>query len=219
MIRMTMKIHDPENLIPDTNHLLEIIASHPFDGQLINKIKKICIIRSEQFGIAKEKIEIDIDTGFVSLGIGQCTPSKSNYEFILYHEFGHVADIMCPEFGYSEIRKCSLSNTERICVMELWNAYINSRLDSYGLYKPSGSVCYGTLNGEFQEFPGTTEGELMVHKATLEREGFPYEQADLVIKRIWENRYESLTYPEIIKIVSDVFANKRIQTDAAAPRR
>ena len=216
-VRITMNIYDPENLIPDTAHLLGIIASHPFDGQLINKINKITIRRSERLGIAQENIKTDIDKGFVILGIGECTHSKTNYDFILYHEFSHVADIMCPEFGYSEKLKSSLSGTECICVMELWNVYINSRLNSYDLYRPSGSDCLGTLNGVRQKFPGTTEGELMAHKATLEREGFSYDQANVIIQRIWKNSRELWTYSEIIKTVKDIFANKRIQTDAAEP--
>lgn len=61
--------------------------------------------------------------------------------------------------------------------MELWNAYINTRLNALGLYLPSSKTCIGTLNGSIQMFPPSTESALMAHMSVLEREGFSFIRA------------------------------------------
>ncbi len=216
-----MKLHDPDRLIPNHDHLMRIVASHPFDRSLSDRIRQITVRRSEQFGIARENVEIDMDTAHVLLGIGESTPDKTNYDFVLYHEFGHVADIMCAEFEYSDELKRELSDTERICVMELWNVYINSRLNAVGLYAPSGSVGLGTLNGVRQRFPETSRGELMVHMATLEREGFSHKRAKELVLGIWEDPGVPWTYPGMIqearKVLGEPFAPRDGATSCASP--
>jgi hypothetical protein len=196
-----MKIIDTENLIPDQDCLSRIVAAHPFDMNLTEKIWKITVRRSERYGIAKENIETDEVDGHVVLGVGQNTCRKVNYESILYHEFGHVADRLSPTFQYSEEQKQALSPSERRCVMELWNAYINSRLNAIGLYCPTGKPCLGTLNGIRQTFPPSIEGELMAHMSILEHEGFSFRRAEEVVQDIWANPAITWTYPEIITLV------------------
>jgi hypothetical protein len=210
-VRQTMKIHDPEGLIPNHEHLIGIVASHPFDNSLVSKISQIIVQRSERLGIAQENIETDENKGKVVLRVGKSTHLKKNYNSILYHEFGHVADRINEKFQYSEELKSELSESERSCVMELWNVYINSRLHAVGLYTPSVSKCIGTLNGIRQTFPGTIEGDLMVHMATLEREGFSYKCAKELIEGVWEHPNIPLTYTIMIKKIKRSLANKRLE--------
>lgn len=206
-----MKIFDPEGLIPNHEHLIGIFASHPFDDSLVTKISQIIVRLSERIGIAQENIETDENKGEVFLGVGKSTHLKKDYNSILYHEFGHVADRMDAKFQYSEDLKSELSESEQICVMELWNVYINSRLHTVGLYTSSGSKCRGTLNGVRQTFPGTIEGDLMVHMATLEREGFSYKCAKEIIEAIWKYPNKPLTYPTMIKKIKRGLANNRLE--------
>ncbi|MEW6713681.1 MAG: hypothetical protein AB1306_01145 [Nitrospirota bacterium] len=203
-----MKIIDTENLISDHNYLSRIIVAHPFDATLAQKIRQITIRRSERYGIAKENIETDEITGHVILGVGHATCRKADYEALLYHEFGHAADRMSPTFQYSEEQKQALSPTESKCVMEIWNAYINSRLNAVGLYRPSGKICCGTLNGSVQAFPPSTEGALMAHMSILEHEGFSCMRAEEIVQHIWQNPAITLTYTEIIAVVRNALTNK-----------
>lgn len=207
-----MKIFDPEELMPNHEHLINVVVSHPFDDSLIAKISQIHIRLSkiqlfEGVCIAHENIETDVDKGEVYLGVGKSTYLKKDYNSILYHEFGHVADRMDANFQYSEDLKNELSDFEKTCVMELWNVYINSRLNAVGLYKTSGSECCGILNREAQTFPGTIEGDLMVHMATLECKGFSYKLAKELIEDIWKHPNEPLTYPMMITKIKTGLAN------------
>jgi len=211
-----MKIFDPEGLIPNHEHLISVVASHPFDDSLVVKISQIHIRLSEiqlfeGACIAKENIEMDVDKGEVFLGVGKSIYLKKDYNSILYHEFGHVADRMDSNFQYSEDLKNELSDFEKTCVMELWNVCINSRLNAVRLYTTSGSECCGTLNGEEQMFPSTIEGDLMVHMATLEGAGFSYKLAKELIEDIWKYPNEPLTYPMMITKMKTGLANNLLE--------
>jgi hypothetical protein len=96
-----MRILDNEQLIPDHAVLDRIVRNHPFSKNLAKQLDTIVIELSEQAEIAKEKIEYDDSFTNVRLGVGRDTAKKGNYEYILYHEFGHAADRLNPEFGYS----------------------------------------------------------------------------------------------------------------------
>ena len=194
-----MRIDDPEHLIPDLDELCRVVSSHPLDAVLASRIRTVFIRRSERCGIPQENIDINDEN--VTLGVGEATQHKSNYQFILYHEFSHIADRLRPEFRYSDDAKRKLTDSERICLMELWNLHINSRLNRVGLYDPSRSTCIGTLNGVVQKFPADVGGELMAHMAILEREGFAYEEAKGLVEDLWQRPEIPLTYVDIIEKV------------------
>ena len=148
-----MKIIDEQNLIPDKRILIQIISNHPFVSDLSNKLETVQIEISENHGIPKEMIQFDPSNTHVILGIGKGSHQKENFEYILYHEFGHAADRLNPGFEYSEKEKSLLSAKEKMGVMELWNTYIDSRLNESGLFKlgyqpPS----TGKLNGKVALF-------------------------------------------------------------------
>jgi hypothetical protein len=142
----------------------------------------------------------------VRLGVGRSTHIKRDYISILYHEFGHVADRMNVDFQYSERMKSELVQAKQICLMEIWNIFINSRLNAENLYTTSGIECRGTLNGKREIFPGTVDGDLKVHMATLEREGFPYKFAKELVEEIWNNPKMPLTYPLMIEKTNNCLA-------------
>jgi len=60
-----------------------------------------------------------------------------NYQYILSHEFGHVYDRMDLGFQYSiEARRSLNENRNKLVfVTDLWNTYINGRLDKLGLFE------------------------------------------------------------------------------------
>ena len=194
-----MKIIDEQNLIPDKRILIQIISNHPFVSDLSNKLETVQIEISENHGIPKEMIQFDPSNTHVILGIGKGSHQKENFEYILYHEFGHAADRLNPGFEYSEKEKSLLSAKEKMGVMELWNTYIDSRLNESGLFKlgyqpPS----TGKLNGKVVRFPEGLNGELLSHISILENCGLKHEKANKLVDDIWNNPRRVMTYKDMI---------------------
>lgn len=203
----TINIIDLEKLIPDHEHLLHIVHSHPFDKNLSTKIITITVERSERYGIAREAIYTDEINKHITLKVEEKTAHKDNYDFILYHEFGHVADRFNSKFKYSEDKKKNLTTNEQFCVMEIWNEYINSRLNKFNLYVPSGKDCGGTIDGKLHFFKLDIEGELLSHISMLQERGFSFKSSRRLVNRIWEKPDYAWTYPQIIKTVCNNLKN------------
>ena len=197
-----MKIIDEQNLIPDKKILNHVVSNHPFDSDLSVKLETIKIDISENHGIPKEMIQFDPSNTHIILGIGKSTHLKENFEYILYHEFGHAADRLNPDFGYSEKEKAQLSDREKMGVMEIWNICIDSRLNESGLfnlgYQP---LTVGTLNGKVVRFPEGLEGKLLSHISMLENCGFKYETAKEMVNNLWNNPIWTVTYMDMIASV------------------
>ena len=160
-----MQIIDPHMLLPDKDVLQDVIHGHPLRSNLADYVDTVEIFLSERCEIPQECIESEADHK-VRLGLGRLSKNKPNFRYILYHEFTHVGDRSRPEFKYSEELKASLSDSERMAVMELWNLSIDARLNVVGLFdlgKPE--VCYSKKHGWL---PGTDQGKLQGHAVVLE---------------------------------------------------
>jgi len=198
-----MKIVDNKDLIPDYNVLLKVIESHPLSKNLLGFINNLRIKLSERCGIADEKINLDMATNDVTLYIGKDTPSKSNYKYILYHEFSHIADKLNPDFKYSDELRDSLSETESTCVVELWNIYIDARLNDHNLFELGHQhACIATIDGQLTRLPKGVEGKLMEHMATLERCGMDHNISKNLVEKVWQNPEAFISYEDLINIVS-----------------
>ena len=57
----------------------------------------------------------------------------------------------------------------------------------------------------------------MVHRATLEREGFAPQRAKEVIEHIWDAPGEELTYPRIVLLVKEELSKRMAVADAQPP--
>lgn len=124
-----MKVIDPHRLVPDAVILVQVVETHPLRPRLSDIISTVEVYLSERHGIPAEQIETDLPNKRVRLGLGATSHEKSNFQYILYHEFSHTADRANPEFGYSDDRVLALTDSEQIAVMELWNLFIDSRLN------------------------------------------------------------------------------------------
>lgn len=194
-----MEIIDEENIIPDKNIIMRIIKDHPLCENLHTKIRNVFIKLLDPSGAVNktENIEKNNDNSDVSLFIFKDTPAKVNYECILYHEFSHIADRLNPDFKYSEEKKKLLTDLEKLKVMNLWNLFIDSRLNAKKLFvlekrtKPLMSK-YGIL-------PNTIEGKLLEHISQLESAGL--KTAKDIVEGIWNNPERFLSYDDLIKIV------------------
>ena len=199
-----MKIIDEQDLIPKYDILDKIICNHPFATNLSGSIDTITICLSERYGIPREMIEFDTSNTHITLHVGKTTHSKDNFEYILYHEFGHAADRFNQDFKYSEKVKLQLSDREKIGVMELWNIYIDSRLNMSGLFKLGYQpAAIGTVNGKIQKFPKGIDGKLLSHISILESCGFIHKKANEVVYRIWNYPNTSMTYKDLILAVKE----------------
>jgi hypothetical protein len=121
-----MDITDVENLVPDKTVLENIVKGHPLSQNLWNLIKNLTIELSTG---PSEHISFDMMTMNANLYLFKETASKPEYEFILYHEFSHIADKLNVEFKYSDIKWTGLKPQEQGAVGTLWDCYINSRLN------------------------------------------------------------------------------------------
>lgn len=191
-----MRIIDPNGLLPNERILRDVICNHPMDSNLANHLDTVEVFLSERCEIAHERIEPDIENRKVSLGLGRFSKNKANFRYILYHEFCHVADRLNPSFKYSEQLRASLSSSEQMAVMELWNLFIDARLNRHELFelgdqKPCSPKRHGLLLNGIQ-------GKLQRHAVMLENQGVPYSEAMKLAGDCWNNPPEVWTYEEMV---------------------
>jgi len=195
-----MKIIDPNNLIPDHSVLKRVIKTHPFSANLYQQIHSITV-SEDNSKIPNPRVNLNHETCEVILYLDPLLYQRSNYEYILYHELGHVADRLNPKFAYLEELKSSLSDHERYDLMTVWNLYIDSRLNHYGLFQlgenDRGGFC--NINGKFKIPPYSIEGRLLRHISSLRRSEI--QNAESAVNDIWENPMFFRYYRELISLI------------------
>jgi len=105
-----MIITDVMNLIPDKDVLEKIVKGHPLSQTLWDSIKNLTVEPSTG---PSEYISFDIMTMNAILYLFKDTALKPEYEFILYHEFSHVADKLNVGFKYSDTKWAKLKPREQ----------------------------------------------------------------------------------------------------------
>lgn len=204
---MKIEIIDDQAVVTDKGIIEEVIKGHPISNELYTHVRTIIIEKAD-----KESIEYDFGSKKVVLNLSQNSHKKENYKYILFHEFTHVADKTRSEFNYSEESKNLLSDLEKTLVMELWNVYIDSRLNYYGLFMldPNDANVYGTINGKLQKFPFTIEGKLLGHIAFLTSRGV--RDAKFIVEDIWNNPLQRISYNDLIQRVKEA-GSKSVERD------
>ena len=83
--------------------------------------------------------------------------------------------------------------------MELWNIYIDARLNSHGLFKlgenDNNVLC--RINGKLQKAPYSIEGKLLCHISFLRSRGFI--NADSIIRDFWQHPEKIKSYDDFIE--------------------
>jgi len=194
-----MKIIDSNNLIP-AGVLKQLIKNHPFSTNLYQQIHGITVSEDDS-GIPRPRVNFNHETCEVILYLDPLFDQRSNYKYILYHELGHVADRLNPNFAYSEELKSSLSDHERYALMEVWNLYIDARLHHYGLFQlgRNDKNIYCRINGKLQIAPYSIEGKLLRHISSLR--SVKIDNVDSIVKGIWENPMVFKSYRELISLI------------------
>ena len=174
-----MNIIDKGNLIPDKAIIKEIIKNHPLCENLSKIVNDLTIELSAD---STEKISLDRTAQNVTLYVFKETPSKSDYKFILYHEFSHIADKLNPRFKYSDEKWNLLAEREQRVVQTLWNCSINARLYERNLFQP---FHINAHLGEYMDF--------------LESQGL--NNAQQIIEEIWDHPSRFLSLEDMVAIL------------------
>ena len=212
-IEMKIQIIDPHNLAGERSILIGVIQNHPLCPQLPDRVKTIVFAKSH-----KESIEYDLRKKNIVLNLSISSHKNKNYKYVLFHEFSHVADKINSEFKYSDQLKNSLADKENILLMELWNVYIDSRLNYHGLFMlgPDDANVYARVNRKLQKLPFTIEGKVLGHISFLSSRGF--REAKFVVEEIWNNPQKSISYVHLIQLVKQGLANNALQRMADSHR-
>lgn len=197
-----MNINDPEKLIPIQSLIIDVINTHPFYNKLSEQINDIDIEEATQEQYTG--IIFDLDSHDIILRIEKEAYKQNNFLHVLYHEFGHVADKLNSSFLFSTERNMALSGKERDILNEIWNIYIDSRLNSKGLFQLCENeipIC-GSINGKHKTFEHNINGRLEKHISFLESRGIS--QAEKLVHEIWNNPNKLISYSDIICIIVGV---------------
>lgn len=196
-----MKVLDPEGLLGGLDLVQEVLERHPFAPPLATVIDTVEVVVSEAYGIAAEQIRTDLAGRNATLGLGRSSSGTQAFRYVLFHEFGHVADRARPDFGYSDALDRSLSSRERVAVMELWNVFIDARLNAAGVfelgYQPP---CCSRRHGRL---PSGIEGKLQGHAVMMESQGVSYDQALEVVLRFWDRPESLWSFADMVLWVRD----------------
>jgi hypothetical protein len=124
-----MKILDYQNLV-DPNLLQLVAKEHPLNSDIASDIKILYVREKDERGI---RIEMD-DKRNVTLTIHPIIRPTDRDIYILYHEFGHIADRLNPAFGYNHNKRLQFTQDQEDAFLQLWNLFIDSRLHYHNLF-------------------------------------------------------------------------------------
>lgn len=192
-----MNIIDKENLIPNHEIIHRVFNSHPYGENLENYISTLCLSSNE----SGPCINFDNESKVATLYIAKNDPVLDNFEYILHHEFFHIIDRSNAEFCYSDEKKNQLSDNAQLCVMEIWNVYIDSRLNNYSLFQlgENDKNIYCRYKGKLKKAPYSIEGKLVRHISFLASRGI--KNAETIVRDLWNNPDKFISYDDLIGLI------------------
>ncbi len=191
-----MKVFDPQNLIDEW--LLEIVTKHhPLYHDLGSELNLLTV--HEENG---QNIFIHLDEkNNVDLYIKPIIRPNLRDKFILYHEFAHIADRLNPYFRYDHSLRSTLSWTQEKNFLELWNIYIDTRLNKYGLFcLPQSGQINIIVDGVKYLLPRNDINSYLLEAiANLSQRGF--QKPGLIVTEIWKNPDRFLTFGDLMALI------------------
>lgn len=185
------KITGDTDLLAETGPLEEVAARHPF-GAYARPIRCVELLRDE------DGPRIDLDSADkVILHLSGWEGTSPKFRYILYHEFGHVYDRMDPTFQHTlEARRYLNDDRNKlIFVTDLWNTYIDGRLDGLGLFQfsqpPEKILCFALGKTITIDSVESYIEELACRHYGM---GPPLERSRELLKRVWNSPHGTLTY-------------------------
>ena len=188
-----MKIVDYQNLV-DPGLLEWIAKQHPLYSDIGSEIKLLYVQEKDHRGI---RIEMD-HTGNVTLTIHPILRPTQRDEYILYHEFGHIADRLNPSFRYDQDRRLRLSHAQEECFLQLWNVFIDARLHRHGVFcLPSGGEVDISVDNVTYRLPRSEISTYLLEAcAHLSQRGIPKPGA--LVTDIWNHPERFLTFEDLL---------------------
>jgi len=186
------RITGTSDVLHGTELLKEVSTRHPF-GEYARPIRRMELRRDEN----GPRIDLDAADNVV-LRLSGWEGESPNFRYILHHEFGHVYDRMDPVFQYSlEARLCLNEDRDKLeYVTDLWNTYIDGRLDRLGLFEfsrpPEKARCFSLGKNITID---SVESYIEAIACRYIRMGVPLEGLIELLKRVWSSPHGTLTYP------------------------
>lgn len=188
-----MKIIDFQNLVPP--HVLELVAKHhPLYSDIASEIKILTVKEKDQ-----DSIHIEMDRSYnVTLTIHPIIRPSERDMYILYHEFGHIADRINPDFRYDHDKRLELSQAQERCFLQLWNVFIDARLNDHGLFRlPPAGESELIVDGIKYVLPrNQISTYLLEASAHLSKMGI--RKPGTLVTEIWNNPKRFLTFEDLL---------------------
>jgi hypothetical protein len=188
-----MKILDYQNLV-DPGLLEAVAKNHPLYSDIASEINILYVQEQDHRGI---RIEMDPARN-VTLTIHPIIWPNERDRYILYHEFGHIADRFNPYFRYSHDRRLALSQTQEECFVQLWNVYIDARLHHHGVFRlPPGGEVDIKVDGINYRLPRTEISTYLLEAcAHLSQRGI--RKPGALVTDIWNHPQRFLTFQDLL---------------------
>ena len=153
----------------------------------------------------------DEEKTVINLYIGTGYLSKPNIEFVVCHELQHRVDELDNRFGYDPTKKeeyhrkygCSFLTV----LTDLWNIYINGRLEKEGLYQidPNDGVY---RHGKFRLLDDKSKIRLLKIEEWGEDQGV--RDAEQLYDIVWNAKEGDLSYDQLAELAKKHMPSPRI---------
>lgn len=191
-----MHIFDFRNLV-DEELLWRALKHHPLHHDLASELRSLTI--EEKTG-PYVGVEMD-EQRHATLYIHPIIRPSERDRFILYHELGHLADRINPRFGYRHRDRMQLDAQQEKNFVELWNVYIDARLNQHGLFclPPCGQSEF-IIDGRSYVLPKNEINTYLLEAITHLTQRGMYRPGSLVTT-IWNNPHRFLGFDELLDAV------------------
>mgnify|MGYP000264632609 CR=1 FL=1 len=191
-----MHIVDFRNLV-DQDLLWRALKHHPLYHDLASELRSLTIEEKtgQHVGVEMDKKRQAI------LYIHPIIRPTQRDRFILYHELGHLADRINPQFGYRHEERMQLDASQERNFVELWNVYIDSRLNQHGLFcLPQSGDSEFIIDGKRYVLPKNDINTYLLEAIThLTQRGM--HRPGSLVTTIWNNPHRSLGFYDLLDAV------------------
>lgn len=191
-----MDILDLRNLVGDDLILL-VTKHHPLYRDMASELGRVTVEEKTGRDI---HIEMDEENNLTLHIHPMIRPDKRDM-YILYHEFGHVADRLNPSFGYSHETRLRLSEDQERSFLELWNIFIDTRLNEHGLFcLPRSGQAEISVDGITYRLPRSDLNTYLLESAAhLSQRGMV--RPGSLVTAIWNHPDRFLTFSDLLDLV------------------
>ncbi len=188
-----MHIHDIRNLV-NKELLWVALKHHPLHRDLASELRSLTI---EEKSGPNAGVEMD-ENRRATLYIHPILRPGNRDQFILYHELGHLADRTNPRFGYRHRDRMRLSAYQERNFLELWNVYIDARLNQHGLFcLPQSGQSAFVIDGRRYVLPKNEVNTYLLEAiANLTQRGMS--RPGSLVTTIWNNPHRSLSFDDLL---------------------